>query len=154
LKAVLIRFGFPSTMVDCLYNLMAKDIIKININGFFTEEVLKLRGLKQGDRISPILYNLAFEPFLRSILNDTLFKGYNLLPDSVVTNNVENGMEQAINTKILCYADDALVLIHNIDDLSRLKTHMDVFCNASNSKFNFNKVKAFSLSGLNSWDYL
>jgi retron-type reverse transcriptase len=64
LKAVLIRFGFPSTMVDCLYNLMAKDIIKININGFFTEEVHKLRGLKQGDPISPILYNLAFEPFL------------------------------------------------------------------------------------------
>jgi hypothetical protein len=33
LKAVLIRFGFPPTMVDCLYNLMAKNIIKINING-------------------------------------------------------------------------------------------------------------------------
>jgi hypothetical protein len=62
-------------------------------------------------------------------------------------------MEQAINTKILCYADDARVLIHDGDDLSRLKNHMDVFCNSSNTKFNFNKVEAFSLSGLNIWDY-
>lgn len=149
LKAVLLRFGFPLSTVECIYNLMAKNTIRININGFFTEDVHKLRGLKQGDPISPILYNLAFEPFLRSILNDEHFHGYNMLPDLVA----DSSTEDTINTKILCYADDALVLVHDIEDLSRLNHHMDVFCNASNAKFNFNKVEAFSLSGQNTWDY-
>jgi hypothetical protein len=58
---------------------------------------------------------------------------------------------EAINTKILCYADDALVLVYDEDDLARLKIHMEVFCNASNFKFNFNKVEAFSRSDLNTW---
>ncbi|KAI9361390.1 hypothetical protein BD770DRAFT_310425, partial [Pilaira anomala] len=53
----------------------------------------------------------------------------------------------------LCYADDALVLLHDTDDLARLSIHMDLFCQASNAKFNFNKIEAFTLSGHNSWNY-
>jgi hypothetical protein len=152
LKAVLLRFGFPVITVDCINNLMAKNTIKINVNGFFTEEVHKLRGLKQGDPLSPILYNLAFEPFLRSILNDEHFRGYSMRADSGVADG-DNTVEESITTKILCYADDALVLVHDVDDLYRLKSHMGLFCNASNAKFNYNKVEAFSLSGRNTWEY-
>ncbi|CEP09128.1 hypothetical protein [Parasitella parasitica] len=43
---------------------MGDNLIRININGHLSSAVAKLRGLKQGDPLSPILYNLAFEPFL------------------------------------------------------------------------------------------
>lgn len=149
LRTILLRFGFPATIVDCIYKLMANNYIRININGHFTEDIQKLRGLKQGDPLSPILYNLAFEPFLRSILTDELFHGYTLIDRSsgFVNPNL------AINTKILCYADDALVLVKDKEDLERLSNHMDTFCEASNAKFNFDKIEAFSLSGDNVWDY-
>lgn len=57
---------------------MANNKIKISVNGFFTEEVPKLRGFKQGDPISCICYDLSLEPFLLSILQDDDYKGYQL----------------------------------------------------------------------------
>ncbi|CEP08993.1 hypothetical protein, partial, partial [Parasitella parasitica] len=43
-RAVLNRFGFPESVVNCLHNLMANNRIQININGYFTDPVAKLRG--------------------------------------------------------------------------------------------------------------
>ena len=140
-RAVLRRYGFPESIVQCIYSMMAKNRIKININGYFSDEVLKLRGFKQGDPISCICYDLAFEPFLQSILQDPDFHGYQLQlhPSSTP--------QSPITTKILCYADDALVFVHDRQDLRLLKSYMDIFCRASNARFNYSKVDAFSISG-------
>jgi hypothetical protein len=60
----------------------------------------------------------------------------------------------SISVILLCYADDVLVLIHNPADLRCLKEHMDLFCSApSNTRFNFNKTEAISLSGRPIWSY-
>lgn len=75
-RPVLDRFGFPPSIIQSLYNLMALNRIKINMNGVFTDEFLKHRGFKQGDPISCICYDLAFEPFLQG--RD--FHGYQLHP--------------------------------------------------------------------------
>ena len=116
---------------------MGDNRIRINLNGHVSSEVAKLRGLKQGDPLSPILYNLAFEPFLLSIINDRQFQGYHM------------GSER---TKLLCYADDALVFVHDPADLARLQLHMTRYCGASNAKFNHDKVEAFSVSGRDTWE--
>ncbi|GAN11867.1 conserved hypothetical protein, partial [Mucor ambiguus] len=76
LKKVLAKFGFPRPLIKCINKLMGDNVIRININGHLSSEVAKLRGLKQGDPLSPILYNLAFEPFLLAILHDRQFQGY------------------------------------------------------------------------------
>lgn len=52
--AVLNRFGFPLSIINCLHNLMAFNKIKININAYFMNEIPKLRGFKQGETISCI----------------------------------------------------------------------------------------------------
>ncbi|CEP13066.1 hypothetical protein, partial, partial [Parasitella parasitica] len=140
-RAVLRRFGFPQSIVECLYSLMAHNRIQININGFFSEDVAKLRGFKQGDPISCICYDLAFEPFLQSILQDNDFQGYQF------TSNKPTSSLPVITTKILCYADDALVFVHDKQDLRLLAYYMDLFCRASNARFNYSKVEAFSISG-------
>ncbi|RCH80264.1 hypothetical protein CU098_008004, partial [Rhizopus stolonifer] len=69
-------FGFPENIVITIFNSLSNNSIKINVNEYFTRVVHKKRGLKQGDPISPVLYNLAFDPFLRSVLEDELMKGY------------------------------------------------------------------------------
>ncbi|CEP12661.1 hypothetical protein [Parasitella parasitica] len=74
------------------------------------------KAYDRGDPLSPILYNLAFELFLLSIIHDRHFSEYVM------------GQEQ---TKILCYADDALVFVHNASDLG---------------------LQAFSVSGRYTWE--
>ena len=117
---------------------MADSLVKININGHLSTAFPKLRGLKQDDPLPPILYKLAFEPFLLAIINDRQFQRYTM------------GSQR---TKVLRYVDDALVFVRNSQDLTRLERHMALYYRASNAKFNNdNKVQAFSVSGRDTWN--
>ncbi|CAO0789273.1 unnamed protein product [Mucor circinelloides] len=152
LKNALVKYGFPTNIIRCLVNMMGQNQLRININGYFTDDVPKLRGLKQGDPISSILYNLAIEPFLRSVITDPLYKGYQMryAPDHPLYQAEAPEIHQ---TKILCYADDAFAFIQDLPDLARLEYHLNVYCQATNAKINYNKVEAISLSGRNTWSY-
>jgi hypothetical protein len=152
LHTALLKYGFPNNLVRCIINMMGQNLLRINVNGFFTDAVPKLRGLKQGDPISSILYNLAIEPFLRSILTDPLYTGYQMQYANDHPNY--NAADPVIHTsKILCYADDAFVFVKDLPDLARLEYHLGVYCQATNAKINYNKVEAVSLSGQNTWPY-
>jgi hypothetical protein len=101
LQQVLEKFGFPSAIITCLYNLLAYNKIKVNVNGYFTDDVHKRRGLKQGDPISPILYNLAFEPLLRTILSDSNIQGYDMTVHNITERQaLPTSDPTVINTKL------------------------------------------------------
>ncbi|CEP09836.1 hypothetical protein, partial, partial [Parasitella parasitica] len=87
--------------------------------------------------------------FLQAILQDEDFAGYTLGSHQ----DSSTHPVPSVNTKLLCYADDALVFINNRNDLRLLDYYMDLFCRASNAKFNYNKVEAFSLSGRDHWPF-
>ncbi|GAN11669.1 hypothetical protein MAM1_0799d11250 [Mucor ambiguus] len=80
LQTALVKYCFPKNLVRCLINMMIPlNLLRINVNGYFTQEIPKHRGLKQDNPISSILYNLAIiEPFLRPIINDPLYYGYQM----------------------------------------------------------------------------
>ncbi|KAG1034038.1 hypothetical protein G6F43_013468 [Rhizopus delemar] len=90
-----------------------------------------------------MLFNLAFEPLLRKILNDPLYNGFSTprAPPSCISDNLLQPI------KLLAYADDVLCLLKDPSDLSRLQTHLDTYSQASNAKVNFHKTEALSLSG-------
>lgn len=54
LRSVLLRFGIPATLVDCIERLFFSTYLHINVNGFLTDSISQRRGLKQGDPLSPI----------------------------------------------------------------------------------------------------
>ncbi|EIE82780.1 hypothetical protein RO3G_07485 [Rhizopus delemar RA 99-880] len=75
LKDCLERFGFPSTLVTSILSLFFGTSFCININGFLTTSIQQARGLRQGDPLSSLLFNLAIETFLRSIWSSYSFRG-------------------------------------------------------------------------------
>ncbi|EIE89443.1 hypothetical protein RO3G_14154 [Rhizopus delemar RA 99-880] len=72
----MLAFGLPPSLVHSLENLFFGNAVRININGHFTNRVDQRRGLRQGDPLSPLLFNIALEPFLRHILQDSSFQGF------------------------------------------------------------------------------
>lgn len=64
---VLTKFGFPQAFINTSVNCFFQNNITININGFLSEPVQQKRGLRQGDVIYPILFNLALESHLLAL---------------------------------------------------------------------------------------
>lgn len=65
LIAILHHLKFPKKLVTLIQNLISKSSAQIIINGELTEAFLILRGVKQGDPLSPLLFTLVIELLAR-----------------------------------------------------------------------------------------
>ncbi|KAG0975382.1 hypothetical protein G6F28_012939 [Rhizopus arrhizus] len=145
LRQTMLAFGFPPSLVHSLESLFFGNAVRININGYFTNRIDQRRGLRQGDPLSPLLFNIALEPFLRHILQDSSFQGFRFQVVSNSATTTSNIMPPPL--KVLAYADDVCVLLHSTDDYCRLRHHLDRYGSVSNAKVNIHKTEAFSLDG-------
>jgi hypothetical protein len=147
LRQVLTRIGIQDSFVDSICRLFFGTCLRVNVNGFLSGSVPQLRGLRQGDPLSPVLFNLAFEPFLRSVLHDSLFNGVSLLISTPASVPLPPDMPAV---KLLAYADDVICLLNAPSDLDRLIQHYTVYSQASNASLNYSKTQVLSLSGFSS----
>ncbi|KAG0755460.1 hypothetical protein G6F24_011820 [Rhizopus arrhizus] len=76
LQACLERFGFPSSLITSILSLFFGTSLCINVNGFLTASIQQASGLRQGDPLSPLFFNLVIEHFLRSIRSSSLIWGF------------------------------------------------------------------------------
>ena len=119
--------------------------MRINIKGFLSNSFKQQRGVRQGDPLSPVLFNLALEPLLSRILHDDSITGYQL--PATPLHNYNINIKDPTQLKILAYADDCFVFIHNLHDLQRTMLHIETYSLASNATINKDKTHAISLSG-------
>lgn len=82
LAMVLHQFGFPVSLVASISNLFFSTRIFVSINGWSGSSFTQSRGLRQGDSLSPLLFNLAFEPLLRTFLACSQLQGVALSPNN------------------------------------------------------------------------
>lgn len=136
LLEVLRKMNFPESIIHCIHQLFFNNSVRINVNGYLTDTVHQERGLRQGDPLSPLLFNIALEPLLLSIQQDPHYQGYLPL----------NG-NASLRVKCIAYADDICAFVKDVEDLGRLQYHMTQYNRVSNSKFNQGKTEAFSLNG-------
>ena len=76
LRRTLLRFNFLRSFFDFLMNLFFGNRVRVNVNGYFSKKVTQFWGFRQGNPLSPILFNFALEPFLRHVLQDPSFSGF------------------------------------------------------------------------------
>lgn len=100
--------------------------------------------MRQGDSISPILFKLALEPFLFSLLNLSTIRGYSpsLRPISSTLSLVSPRP-----VKFLAYADGVLLFINCQREFLELQEKLLIYSSAFNSQINCHKPVAFLLSG-------
>ncbi|CDH61037.1 hypothetical protein RO3G_01611 [Lichtheimia corymbifera JMRC:FSU:9682] len=165
LQRVLLHFGFPATLVTSLCKLFFDTRIHVSINGWLGAGFNQRRGLRQGDPLSPLLFNLAFEPMLRSIWNSRL-QGVSFSTISIARHRrptpailpVDRHTQSpdyvctafndpAPTVKMLSYADDLEVFLNDPSEGPLLMDLLDQYRRASNAKVNLSKTVMMSLSG-------
>ncbi|SAL96025.1 hypothetical protein, partial, partial [Absidia glauca] len=82
IQAIMEHIGLPKRLVDTLIALFFSTKVHVSINGWLAAPFQQGRGLRQGDPLSPLLFNIAFEPLLRSILCNHAIQGIRI-PDTV-----------------------------------------------------------------------
>ncbi|KAG1472167.1 hypothetical protein G6F56_001704 [Rhizopus delemar] len=144
LQQVLERVSIPSTFVHLVCSLFFGTRFQININRFFSAPIAQKCGLRQSDPLSPVLFNLAFEPFLRSVFLDLQFKRVSL---PVVSPAPSMLPPVSSSVKLLAYADDVVRLLQDPDDLQYFLTRFDNYSRVSIALLACSKTQVISLSG-------
>lgn len=94
-----------------------------------------------------MLFNLAIELFLLSVINNENISGHSL-QHTKLPHNIQNQWVSPAPVKVLAYADDVLTFVKFHSELLELRRRLKTYNGASNAKINYNKsVVAFPLHG-------
>lgn len=145
LHKTMLHMGFPDQIVDLISDLFFTTKIHISLNGWLAAPITQARGLRQGDPLSPLLFNIAFEPMLRTLLSHSSLHGFPI-PDSC-TRQTRLSLQSTIQIKFLAYADDLLIFLRSPGEWQSLQQLLLTYSEASNAKMNLSKTTMLSLTG-------
>jgi hypothetical protein len=130
LEEMLVSRGFGAKWNAWIMRLVQGGSIAIRLNDENNYYFSPGKGLREGDPLSPVLFNLVVDIFTRMLIK-AIAKGYihgfmqSVCPEGVIS---------------LQYADDALLFLrHNIKDSCHLKWLMMCFEHLSSMKINYSK---------------
>jgi hypothetical protein len=136
-EEMLVSRGFGPMWVAWVMKLVKGRSISIRLNDENSRYFKPGKGLRQGDLLSPLLFNLVVNIFTR-ILIKAAKRGYisgsmkSLYPEGVIS---------------LQYIDDTLLFVsHNFRSACHLKWLMTIFENLSGMKINYNKSDMVSIN--------
>lgn len=128
---VLERFGLPIAFVDCFRKLYTNAKTSVMINGVLSSPFKVYRGVRQGDPISCLLFDLAIEP-LSAMIRDSDIVGF----------QIPGTMEKL---KATLFADDTTVYLSEDDDFGVLQGILDKWCLAAKARFNIKKTEVIPI---------
>ena len=129
LLAVLQEFGFPSTLAHIYFNTSGPSHSFILDDGQPLPAVPISCGVRQGDPLAPLLFNLAFEPMLMALRLQLM--GVRLPWGSFI---------------VAAFADDPTVGLSQTD-VPALQAVLAQYGRASNGRVNITKSRILDLSG-------
>ncbi len=127
LWAVLLRMRFPASLVRFLQRLYERASSVVLLNGCLSTPFPVVRGMRQGDPISCLLFDLAIEPLAISLRAAPL-RGFSV-----------PGLTERL--LVALFADDTTVYLSAEDDYATLTSVLERWCAASRAKFNVPKTE-------------
>ncbi|GJR98128.1 RNA-directed DNA polymerase, eukaryota [Tanacetum coccineum] len=131
LNDLLKSFGFGEKWRSWINGCLVSSMGSVLVNGSPTQEFYFHKGLKQGDPLSPFLFNLIMESLHLSftrVLDSGLFKGIKI--------------SNSLSLSHLFYADDAIFIGKwDIDNIKTIVNVLKCFFLASGVKINLHKSK-------------
>uniref|UniRef100_J3LGX6 CCHC-type domain-containing protein n=1 Tax=Oryza brachyantha TaxID=4533 RepID=J3LGX6_ORYBR len=133
---VLKRKGFSDNWIGWIKSCVTGGKVCVNINGNRSQFFGTSRGLRQGEPLSPLLFNLVGDALARMF---ELAKSNGIL-SGLVPNLVNGGLTH------LQYTDDTIIFIPCIDsEIMAIKFLLYCFEEISGMKINYHKSEVFSV---------
>ncbi len=124
---VLETFGLPETMIKLIQSLYEHAETSVMINGVLSKAYRIHRGVRQGDPLSCLLFDLAIEP-LSCMIRNSAIRGFDIPKCDEVL-------------KAVLFADDTTVYLSAQDDFATLQRILDTWCSAAKARFNIGKTE-------------
>ncbi|CAI2353192.1 unnamed protein product [Caenorhabditis sp. 36 PRJEB53466] len=118
IEYTLVAYGFPEEVVKIVMDMYNGASIRVKSRYEKSEPILIKSGVKQGDPISPTLFNMCLESIIRKHLATAA--GHQCL---------------GTNVKVLAFADDMAILAESREQLQRELLKMDQDCTPLNLIF-------------------
>ncbi len=130
---VLERFRVPESFIQLIKSLYNHAVTSIMVNGVLSKAYYIYRGVRQGDPLSCLLFDLAIEP-LSAMIRKSTITGFDIPRCNEVL-------------KAVLFADDTTVYLSSKDDFSVLQKLLDTWCSAAKAKFNMSKTEIIPIGG-------
>ena len=129
---VLEKFDIPQHFIKTVKHLYHNARTTVIINSILSEPFSVKRGVRQGDGLSCLLFDLGIEPLAATIRNSPL-KGIKL-------------QETPENLKCKLFADDTMVYLDESDCMTTLEEHaLNPWCKVSGAVFNISKTEVIPI---------
>ena len=109
---------FPSNFVHLVMQFMSNQTAHIHINNTNSAPFALNAGVRQGNPLSPALFNLAIDPLLKALAHH------------LVGIQVHNSVT---SYKVAAFADDLAIIMLKRPDHLKAKRELDIFCTHSKS---------------------
>lgn len=119
--------NFPRRFIRTVKYLYEAARSTVMLNGVMSEYFAVTRGVRQGDPMSCLLFNIAIEPLACSLRRSRL-AGFHV-----------PGLEERLITTL--FADDTTVFLSEHDNYRDMETLLTTWCAASRAKFNGPKTE-------------
>jgi hypothetical protein len=130
--------GFPPMWHRWVASFMESDHVGIKINNTVGQNFQTKKGVRQGDLLLPILFNIVVD-MLAILINRA--KGEGQL-SGVIPHLVDDDLS------ILQYADDTILFMeHNFEQAKNMKLLLSAFEQLSGLKINFHKSEILCFGG-------
>uniref|UniRef100_A0A8D8M2B6 Craniofacial development protein 2 n=1 Tax=Cacopsylla melanoneura TaxID=428564 RepID=A0A8D8M2B6_9HEMI len=131
LKQILVGKNINSKDIQIITSLYWNQTAKVKVDEDLSEDIMILRGVRQGCVLSPLLFNTYSEAIFQETLTEHMTKGIKIDNDTV--NNIR-------------YADDTVMLAESKDDLQQLVNNLNMKCREYGLKMNLKKTKIMLIS--------
>jgi len=124
---ILEKLGFPRESIEMIKVLYQDARTSVIINGVISEPFTVTRGVRQGDLMSCILFNLGIEPLAANIRSSNI-KGISI-----------PNLKESI--KVSLFADNMTVILTKDDSFNELMRLLQRWCSVLGTKFNMEKTE-------------
>lgn len=125
---ILYNRNIPLNIIKLIEHIYTRNKIEAKVNSELTEPIEATTGIRQGDSLSPLLFNIILDEIIKQVKTR---RGYRMGNKEI---------------QILCYADDTILIAENEDDLQRLMHQFNITAKKFNMKISAEKTKSVVIS--------